>query len=570
MSAPATPACALGLSADDLSAWRDHTLAPEAERRITAHASGCPACQRTIAAHEALATALQAEQPPAPDPRNWPRLQARISDSWRRAPAMPTLRRAQRHAVWGGLSAAAAVLLISALFFHLFTQQAGLRGGSSHHKNVVAATPPALLAVAPTTPIVGQALDWQTRMAPESVIPPPGNQTYNNGFAFSPTDANTAYICATTNAINAPNTIWATHDGAKTWTHVGDIPYAGEVASCAITVDAADPLRLNVILSQQSLTLQSLVTNEISDDGGKTWRTLSDDVQLIGLVTRGSVSIAVASPWDSIVNANAKGRPWRLSLSRDDWRTWQPIDGALAAQGLIVEKVWSRPGDGALLVEAAASSTPTTPTATGAASTHAPISATYIYSLWQSVDLGAHWTPLPTPPNLIAIGGFVVAQPQGNAAWQACGFAPTGSGATQSELIGCTADGGQTWTARPLPALKQSCGAGCLQQQTPGEDGSALGSDGSLITTFFAGPTDPTVAQTLSMFHIFRLAPGASAWQDLGSQPGNALVMLGAPPTGTLVSFSGGSTLDGLGGELVGHLGGDVPNRGALAFATLP
>src|SRR6185437_5769653 len=166
MSAPTIPICPLGLTADDLSAWRDHALKATDERRITSHTGGCPACQRTIAAHAALAAALQAEQPPAPDPRNWSRLHARINgERLARTPSPLAARHTPRHAIWGGLGAAAAVLLISALFISLFEQQAQRRGATSQHKSVVA-TPPALTAVPPTAPIAGPTLDWQTHMAP--------------------------------------------------------------------------------------------------------------------------------------------------------------------------------------------------------------------------------------------------------------------------------------------------------------------------------------------------------------------------------------------------------------------
>lgn len=41
MSAPTTSHCPQGLTPDDLSAWRDHTLPSDEERRITAHLATC-------------------------------------------------------------------------------------------------------------------------------------------------------------------------------------------------------------------------------------------------------------------------------------------------------------------------------------------------------------------------------------------------------------------------------------------------------------------------------------------------------------------------------------------------
>ena len=115
MSATATPTCPLGLTADSLSAWRDQALPAADERHITAHVATCRACQRVIAAHESLAGALQADQPPAPDPRNWSRLRQRIASARPAARFAPRsfAPRWRRAAVWSGLGAVAAALVIS-------------------------------------------------------------------------------------------------------------------------------------------------------------------------------------------------------------------------------------------------------------------------------------------------------------------------------------------------------------------------------------------------------------------------------------------------------------------------
>jgi hypothetical protein len=458
------------------------------------------------------------------------------------------------------------VLLLSALFIHLFAQQALVRGGSSHTATAtVAATSAPLASVAPTKPIVVPQPNWQTRTAPESVFPPMGGQLYDNGFAFSPTDAQTAYICTTTNATDAPFTIWASHDGARTWTHVSDIPYAGKVADCSVVVDATDPLRVNMTLSAQNPGGQMLARSYISDDGAKTWRTLSDDMHLIGLSTRGNVSVAVAAPWGFPTKPGAKTRPWHLSVSRDDWGAWQPIDGALTAQGMMIERVWQRPADGALLALAEAPATPVTPSTTNGLDGYKAN-----VSLWQSGDLGAHWTPLPTPPNLnfTAAVTVTVAQPQGNAAWRVCGFDIMGEGSNQSEIIGCTLDGGQTWTSRPLPNVVANCGNDCTHIELVNL--ANMLPDGSLVATFTIGPTTNGIIQSTNWPDLFRLGPQASQWQDLGMQPGNAVVTIGSGTTGTVVCFSGALSMDGPSGTLVDHYGGDIPNPGGLAIATLP
>lgn len=330
MSASTTANCPLGLTPDDLSAWRDHTLPSNEEQRITSHLATCPTCQRITAADDALAATLAADQPPAPDARNWQRLQVHISGNQRLA---ANHRRAPRRAFWSGLAAIAAVLLISALFVQLFGQQALHRGANSHHKTIVASTPPALANVPPTTPIAGPTLNWRYRSAPESVIPPPGNQTYDNGFGFSPTDSQTAYICSTTNAYNhgytAPLTVWATHDGAVTWKHVSDLTANGEVAECIVTVDTNDPLRLIVSVSaQNSTTLKASMSNSISDDGGKTWRAIGDGFYPSSLTTSGGASVALLTPVSLDVTPDQPIMTAHIKISRNDWRTSQAIDGS--------------------------------------------------------------------------------------------------------------------------------------------------------------------------------------------------------------------------------------------------
>jgi len=561
--------CPLGLTPDDLSAWRDHALSPEDERRITAHTSGCPACQRTLAAHDALATALRAEQPPTPDPRNWSRLQARIAHSSSRAPAAQP--RAQRPAIWGGLGAAVAVLLLSALFIHLFTQQSSLRAPVSKKPTpTIIPTPQALQAVAPTTTGMGPQLRWRNRTAPDSVVPPPGNQTDNSNIAFAPSDAQTAYICFTQYASHSnPIAIWATHDGARTWTHVSDLPAISWGPDCIINVDAHDPLRLNVV--DYGLTMNSstpAILSDISDDGGKTWRTISAGVALTSLATENGTSIAITESIAGLFDS-ANSQPARLIISHDDFRTWTPIDSQLISPQQSVWRVWQRPGDGALLADVGTFH-PIASVGPGL-----PSQGYTTYTLWTSADMGMSWIPFRTPSNLTGYPGYVVAQPTGTSPWQVCGMStPAGaflsSTPPQSELIGCTRDGGQTWTSRPLPAFEAPCDAGCAQQNLTGPMGSMLLSDGSLVTTFFTGPIGANVVQTPSMFHIFRLRPGDVQWQDLGQRPSTAMLWINAASGGTLVSFEGGTSLDGMSGSIVGHLGGDIPNRGVLSFAQLP
>jgi hypothetical protein len=451
--------------------------------------------------------------------------------------------------MWSGLGAIVAVGVLAALFVSVFGQLNVHRIDQAR----ATATPLGPLAtVAPASAVTGPALTWETRSFPASVVPPPGNQLYDNGFAFSPTDPNTAYICATTNDINAPNTIWATHDGAKTWTHVSDIPYKSEVAQCTVTVDAANPLHVNVVFSEDE-GIRSLV----SDDGGKTWHVVPDDIILEDLITRGSHSFAVAYPLDNPSGRTVNpiwvqtGRPARLVVSHDDWRTWQPIDGSIFSQNLRISQVWMRPSDGALLALA----TPyVAPPIVGPGTPEGAAEATWFANyvapqdtLWASSDQGAHWGQVPTPPNLRT---FLVAQPVGGEPWKICGF---------GAAFGCTFDGGKTWLARPTLAQNAACGQTCGLND-------ALLSDGSVVVRSATGiPNSSDI-----LLHVLRLTQDSNQWQDLGATPsGNASIIIGGP-SAALVTYSGGADGDNsVGGVIVGHLGGPISHPGDLSFAPL-
>jgi hypothetical protein len=578
MSAPTTPACPLGLSADDLSAWRDQALPAAAAERISAHASGCLACQRIIAMHEALAAAAQAEQPPAPDPRAWLRLQARIAASQqsRRAPANPSLSRARRPAVWGGLGAAAAVLLLSALFIHLFAQQALVRGGSSHTATAttlatpVATPQPIPTHVAPTVPIAGTPLVWQTREGPADLIPKTssGDLVHANEMVFSPTDARTAYACSVARgATTATVDVWATHDGARTWKHVNTTNYGLAWYGCKLNIDADEPMRVELTLVTLYGNVTSTSQSLLSDDGGQTWRHLADGQMLTNLVTRGKVSVGMIRQWPPLLFSQPHPTPTlqelqnieQVAVSRDDWRTWQPIDSAFWAQGLMVKDVWQRPGDGALLASAISETGEPNPADDA--------------QLWQSIDLGAHWTRIPTPPNLRADGGFLVGQPQGNAPWHACGIMFVGKEVNQpTTLVACTLDSGQTWQTRPMPVFMSLCGSYCEGEELASQP--EMLPDGSLLAPFSAGVASNGAQQSDLAGHLYLLPPSANQWQDIGRAGSGADIVIGGPTT-TLVSLPNMSyrqiPTDELGEPFGSFISGSpLGEVHAFAIATLP
>lgn len=530
MSAPTTAHCPLGLTPDDLSAWRDHTLPSDEERRITAHLATCLACQRILAADETLAATLAADQPPPPNPRNWQRVQARIAGNQR--PALNP-HRVPRRALWSGLAAAAAVLLISALFFNLFDRLAPPRNGAHLDATPMASPTPVVTPqpiptdVPPTTPIAGTPLQWQTREGPADLVPmtTAGDTVHSNTIAFSATDARTAYVCSITRGTADTLDVWASHDGALSWTHVNTSTFDPTWDGCKFNVDAGNPMRVELTLTTrygaQTPTSRSL----LSDDGGKTWRTIADKLMLYDIVTQGKTSFAMKEPWPPVIPAAGVALTVtpdnipRLVVSHDDWQSWSLVDSVWFTQGLAAVDVWQRPGDGALLASVFPSGS--------------QMSVDENSQLWQSLDLGAHWTRIPTPTNMRADGGYIVAQPLPNAPWRACGAMEIGKEVGKpTTLVACTQDSGQTWETRPMPLFSQICVYACSVGEQLGSP--SLTSNGTLLGPFNGHVTTSGVQQQSDGYGDYlALSPQSTQWQDMGNIGGVPNAIGG--PTTTLV-----------------------------------
>lgn len=146
MTADALAGCALALTSDDLSAWRDGALDGATTQRLDAHIATCAACRARIGDYDAIAQALRAI--PTPEliggyGRN-PRFQTTAAQTppQRRAPM-----RSRR--TLGSLGAVAAVALIVLAFTQIL-------GRLSVHPPTASATATATTAsstVAPTATI---------------------------------------------------------------------------------------------------------------------------------------------------------------------------------------------------------------------------------------------------------------------------------------------------------------------------------------------------------------------------------------------------------------------------------
>ncbi|HEX8034654.1 MAG TPA: hypothetical protein VF510_12445 [Ktedonobacterales bacterium] len=110
--------CALGLSASDLSAWRDSAMDDAAKARLDMHLPGCTACRTRIEEYDNIALALRAI--PTPEPlhgfgRNPRPLSTAPAERQTPAPSAIWHRRE-----FGGLGAVAAIALLLLAFAQIF------------------------------------------------------------------------------------------------------------------------------------------------------------------------------------------------------------------------------------------------------------------------------------------------------------------------------------------------------------------------------------------------------------------------------------------------------------------
>ncbi len=59
MSLDTLPTCPLGLTAENLSGWRDGDLSPDRMQRIESHLAACATCQHRLAGFQRIADDLQ-------------------------------------------------------------------------------------------------------------------------------------------------------------------------------------------------------------------------------------------------------------------------------------------------------------------------------------------------------------------------------------------------------------------------------------------------------------------------------------------------------------------------------
>lgn len=169
--------CALGLSRETLSAWRDRLL-PEADaQRIALHVTDCAACQRRLAQFAQIAATIQRQ--PAPDLRaqTWRGIQARLAQKEHRPMRIP------RAAAFGGIGAIALVALIVVLFVLVLNQHSS--GGTGPLASTGSATS---IATATATTVAASC---------DSALPGAGPASAGPSFTDLPLPANSVSTAPT-------------------------------------------------------------------------------------------------------------------------------------------------------------------------------------------------------------------------------------------------------------------------------------------------------------------------------------------------------------------------------------
>lgn len=482
--------CALGISDRTLSDFRSDGLSAKERERLRAHVAQCPACQSRLDEFETVARLLRDRPDLTGHAQLWRSIQASIAAS-EATPARSSARLV-RHArggvagssrrsagLWTALGSIAAIVALSAGFIALFVSRGGW--------------PPAASRTPKPTTIHSGSLTWKQVTVPKGF--PGTNQPSDLATSWAlinaQSDGRIGYACqADRRKVSSP-VVWGTQDAGAHWSVItpGDIP--ADTGGCRIVLDANAantlvvsfyPLRGN---GQNGLP-ETWVTYA-SFNGGVTWSKPAG-------LQRGNITMWQASARGRVYAirgiADAKGAAnMALYVSGDQMRTWTRIDANLpewrtnpsqAGDTGIIFQVWANDSTGEVVLE------------------------TTFYTLWSTMDDGAHWTKLAFPDQLF-IGSdapaFIAGAPTTSAYLTICGV-------FNSTQLYCTTDDGKTWRERPPTSVPLSASTTPLVLASLGADGSIYGVGDWSVSNYTAA--------------IYRLPPDAtkiSDWQRLGEIP---------------------------------------------------
>jgi hypothetical protein len=251
----------------------------------------------------------------------------------------------------------------------------------------------------------------------------------------------------------------------------------------------------------------------ITFDGGAHWQPLpgSEPVLLQWLATYHGATLA-------IVESSTGGV--RLEMSTDQLQTWRKLPQTTYGEP------WINPATGDLLGLGAS----------GSNQGH----------LYESGDLGQHWTIVPLPN--ILTGGLLISPLVAGQPWRMCATATAPvppaialistpvSDMSDEGAVMCSMDGGKTWTERPnLITTFDNTDKGIIIPQAAEE--LAVGADGTIYALMMPAP-GPYVTLGIPG-GLYRLAPQATRWQLLGLPPDDAVDTANIPGGGMLWAING-------------------------------
>lgn len=263
--------CALGISGDHLSAWRDHLLNPREMTRIETHLPTCPACQQHLAQFDAIAQGLRAQRELEPGNRIWNHVQTHISQPTTVHWLNERNYSMNPRSLWGGIGATALVLLLAVFFFQVLQNRPSGPASSGPATTVPAALFKVTsigLTVNPAS-VAGIACGSQltvTYTATFHVAPSsPGGTIQFNYTSTNGRGSNRASVAM------APGQTSATYSYSATGTLSGDhtFPGIGEVISTSPNVMNSPQVSTQGVCSSSTFKVTSidLVVNPASVAG---------------------------------------------------------------------------------------------------------------------------------------------------------------------------------------------------------------------------------------------------------------------------------------------------------------
>ncbi len=506
-----TTPCAEGITSEMLSAWGDGGLSEAEAARLRAHTEGCPACQERLRAYNQVSQLISGQRIPSAPPVDITAVHA----GQRRPQSARRMSHRLPRTVWGGLGAAVAAALLIVAFSQVFA----LLGAIS---------PTSTVTPARTSTPAATRLTWSQR-----TLPPGVSLAQNSvGFAMAPATGQNGWVCSL--GSDGKVAIWETTDQARSWrivSHLTPPVTPSQINGCYLVPDRVSATTLALGLSWGSGEAGTLrMASYISADGGQRWSKLAGYLATPALATVGQRTYVIMS-----YSQSGLVPPTRLMVSDDGFRTWRDVTPRGALTPFVF--LWPDPVTGSLVI-------------LGMSSQGGDV-------LWRSDDSGAAWSNITFTNNVHAeYGNWLPAAHH----WRICGAIQN---ATDGQTL-CTDDLGKTWSAYSAMTALVTCGdcnkdkggAPIVTQDTCYPQ-SAIALDGSLLALCQSAGT--VTREQAPKVNVFRLAPGATAWQSLGPSP-----------TSDTARVIGGLSVTGDSSSSAGALWYIDPTANVLAVATLP